>query len=507
MIPLSSIRQSENSMTVFRSALRTLAIALLMTAPLHLQAQRAAPQTISLSDALKLAEKISHPLRTAEAGLLRARGQQMQARASYLPQINGSANYQRTIESQFQALSKGTSSSSTTTGSSTTASTGASKDTSSNGIGSISKIFAAPNTVILGLSVSQNIFTAGRLDAATKSTEAARTSAELNLDAARAQLALDVAKAYYDAVASEQLVQIADSTLAQAERTLQQTQISRSIGASAEFDLLRARVTRDNQRPVVIQARGSRDVALLRLRQLLGISLTTPLTLTTPIRDDGIAGAEPAAVQLSQPMMLPGRETGVVADTSVAHRSTVKAAEANVTSQEYALRAANWNRLPSVQFSSLYQRFGYPPDGTFLPNSFSQFYPNWTAAVGLSFPVFLGGKLTGDRMIAEANYAEAKQTLAQTKELAELDALTALTTLNQSLAAYAASVGTDEQAAKAYSIAEVRYREGISTQVELEQSRTQYQQARLNRVTAARDLEVARLRVALLKDLPLSTGR
>lgn len=487
-------------MTVFRSAVRTLAIALLMTAPLHLQAQRAAPQTISLADALKLAEKISHPLRTAEAGLLRARGQQMQARAAYLPQVNGSANYQRTIESQFAALSKGTSSS-------TTASAGASKDTSSNGIGSISKIFAAPNTVILGLSVSQNIFTAGKLDAATKSTEAARTSAELNLDAARAQLALDVAKAYYDAVATEQLVQIADSTLAQAERTLQQTQISRSIGASAEFDLLRARVTRDNQRPVVIQARGSRDVALLRLRQLLGISLTTPLALTTPIRDDGIAGAEPAAVQLSQPMLLPGRETGVVADTTVAHRSTVKAAEANVTSQEYALRAANWNRLPSVQFSSLYQRFGYPPDGTFLPNSVSQFYPNWTAAVGLSFPVFLGGKLIGDRMIAEANYAEAKQTLAQTKELAELDALTALTTLNQSLAAYSASVGTDEQAAKAYSIAEVRYREGISTQVELEQSRTQYQQARLNRVTAARDLEVARLRVALLKDLPLSNAR
>ena len=82
-----------------------------------------------------------------------------------------------------------------------------------------------------------------------------------------------------------------------------------------------------------------------------------------------------------------------------------------------------------------------------------------------------------------------------------------LVQLNQSLAAYGASVGTDEQAAKAYSIAEVRYREGISTQVELEQSRTQYQQARLNRVQAARDLEIARLRVALLKDLPLSTGR
>ena len=126
----------------------------------------------------------------------------------------------------------------------------------------------------------------------------------------------------------------------------------------------------------------------------------------------------------------------------------------------------------------------------------------------MSIPVFLGGKLTGDRMIAEANVNEARQTLLQTRELAELDARTAITQLDQTQAAYAASVGTDQQAARAYAIAEVRYREGISTQVELEQSRTQYQQARLNRVQAARDLEVARLKVALLNDLPLSsTGR
>ena len=109
-------------------------------------------------------------------------------------------------------------------------------------------------------------------------------------------------------------------------------------------------------------------------------------------------------------------------------------------------------------------------------------------------------------MVAEANLTEARENLAQAKEYAALDARTAVTQLEQAQAAYAASVGTDEQAGKAYSIAEVRQREGISTEVELEQARTQYAQARLNRVLAARDLEVARLRVALLKDLPLTTA-
>ena len=100
-----------------------------------------------------------------------------------------------------------------------------------------------------------------------------------------------------------------------------------------------------------------------------------------------------------------------------------------------------------------------------------------------------------------------KESLAQAREAAALDARTAVTQYEQAQAAYAASVGTDEQAGRAYRIAEVRQQEGISTQVELLQARTQYEQARLNRVLAARDLEVARLRVAFLKDLPVSVRR
>jgi outer membrane protein TolC len=191
-------------------------------------------------------------------------------------------------------------------------------------------------------------------------------------------------------------------------------------------------------------------------------------------------------------------------DTSVRDRSSVRQAEANITAQEYALRAAKWERLPSAQISSTYQRYGYPADGAFVQNLFGAYYPNWTVSFGVSVPIFLGGKLTGDRMVAEANLEEARQSLEQVKELAELDAHTAMSQLNMAEASYDASVGTDTQAARAYSIAEVRFREGISTQVELQQSRTQYEQARLNRVLAARDLEVARLRVVFIKDLPVA---
>ncbi|MGH9419356.1 MAG: hypothetical protein ACRD3J_05220, partial [Thermoanaerobaculia bacterium] len=61
-------------------------------------------------------------------------------------------------------------------------------------------------------------------------------------------------------------------------------------------------------------------------------------------------------------------------------------------------------------------------------------------------------------------------------------------------------------AARAYSIAEVRYKEGISTQIELNDSRILLEQAVANRALAARNLQVASVKLALLPNLPLQTG-
>ena len=60
-----------------------------------------------------------------------------------------------------------------------------------------------------------------------------------------------------------------------------------------------------------------------------------------------------------------------------------------------------------------------------------------------------------------------------------------------------------QQATRAYEIAEVRYQNGVSTQLELSDARLSLQVAQANRAVAARDLQIARARVALLKHLPI----
>ena len=109
----------------------------------------------------------------------------------------------------------------------------------------------------------------------------------------------------------------------------------------------------------------------------------------------------------------------------------------------------------------------------------------------------------GSVAVAEEGLEQARLRLRQTRELAQLDARNTQLQLAAAAAAWDASAGTEEQADRAYQIAEIRYREGISTQTELNDLRIQLAQAQANRAQAARDLQVARMRLALLPSLPL----
>jgi outer membrane protein TolC len=60
--------------------------------------------SLSLDEALHMAEGGSEDVAIARAGVLRARGEQYRARSEFFPQLYGTASYTRTLRSEFQAL-------------------------------------------------------------------------------------------------------------------------------------------------------------------------------------------------------------------------------------------------------------------------------------------------------------------------------------------------------------------------------------------------------------------
>lgn len=466
---------------------------------------QAGGRALSLEEALRLAEGTSEQVTIAQAAVQRAEGSVIQARSGYLPQLNSSFSYSRALKSQFQGLSGGgTDTTSTPTCDPfspdpflsleqrvdsiehrLTLSCPAGGGGGFGGVDFTKLGFGSPNTYNMGLSFSQAIYSGGRLLAQTRAAQSGRTTAEIGLTEARAQVRLDVTQAYYDAELAERLLSIAEATLAQAEATLTQAQQQRNAGAGAEFDVLRASVARDNERPAVIQARSNRDLALLRLKQMLNLPLDTPLRLTTTLTETAVPDSMPV-------------------DTAGVVRAPVRQAAEAVTVQEAQVRIAKSQMLPSLSLTSQYGRVGY--SSTFLPPGWNDFRSNWSVGLAVQLPIFTGGRLHGQNVAAEADLLQSRAQLQQTRELAELDTRNALNQLESARAALQASSGTVEQAERAYQIAELRYREGISTQLELSDSRLLLQQARVNRAQAARNYEVARMKVALLPDLPISTA-
>jgi outer membrane protein TolC len=267
------------------------------------------------------------------------------------------------------------------------------------------------------------------------------------------------------------------------------------VGSSSEFELLRAQVARDNQVPVLLQRRSDRNVAMLRLKQLLELPLDDSLELTTSIDDAPV----PSVVGVAMTGASAG-EPRVVRDTAVDMRASVRQAFENVRAQQGLLRAAKADRWPTLSITSGYQRLFFP---TSVFPELNDFRENWTIGATMNVSLLSGGRTKGSVLMAEANLREADARLQQAREVAALESRIALNLLEQAEATWRASAGTAEQARRAYSIDQIRYREGISTQTDLSQSQLLVEQAMVNRAVAARDLAVARMRLSLLKDLPI----
>jgi outer membrane protein TolC len=363
----------------------------------------------------------------------------------------------------------------------------------SDGDDSRSLPFGQPNTYRINLAFSQNLYTGGRLQAQQNQAKLGRESAQLNLTSTRAQLALDVAQAYFDAVLSDQLVVIAQATLTQAESTADQVRLQREAGRLAEFDLLRAQVSRDTQRPEVIRRRNERDLAHLRLKQLLDLPLDQPLQLVATLEEPVLA---PPAQRWASDIAV--AEAG---DAPARVRTAVTQAGNDVQQSEAGIRVARSQRLPVVSVNSAFGQVAYSG----FPR-FGEFRTNWTIGASASMPIFTGGRIKADETTARANLIESQARLQQTKELATLEEASTRLQLANARAAWESTAGIVQQAQRAYEIADLRYREGLSTQLELSDARLLLEQARNQRAVAAAAVQLARVRLVLLPELPVAAG-
>jgi outer membrane protein TolC len=483
------------------------------------------PGPLTLEQVLSLAEPKSEAVSIAVAGVRRSEADQVRARSGLRPQLSVAASYDRALASEFDNVfnTDGTGA----TCAPFTLNPQAPLDARvgeieraidcgaiggggffGGGSGDLSGLedlpFGRANTWRATLSFSQNLYSGGRNGAQVALAAVGHESAQLGLTTTRAQLLFEVTQAYYDAVLSDQLVNIAAATLDQADATLRQVEAGLRAGTQPEFEVLRARVNRDTQQPLLIRQRVNRALAYLRLKRLLDLPAEADLQLADGLADENLA-PPPVFVERVSAVEATLRSSDTpsltVGTLSLPERIAVEQAGATVRTREAALRLAEAQRMPSVSLNSNYSRIAYPDN--VLP-SFDR--SNWSIGISMSMPIMTGGRQRGDELVARAELDQSRLQQQQIEELAALDTRSAWAELLAARAAWESTAGTVQQAERAYEIADVRYGSGVSTQLELSDARVQRQQAGAQRAVAARDLQVARARVALLPDLPVGNA-
>ncbi|MEX1186721.1 MAG: TolC family protein [Gemmatimonadaceae bacterium] len=359
----------------------------------------------------------------------------------------------------------------------------------------VGAVFNQPNTYNTNASISQPLFQGGRLQAGRRAARRVRESARLDESEDRAQVVLDVQRAYLQALFTARALEIQTSAYALAgERVVQAEQFERA-GRAARYDVLRARVEQANIEPNVIQARGDAELAQLELKRLINTPLDRPLKLVTVIDST-----------LVQRIVAQAEGAGATAE-----RAAVRSAELVAAARRDAVTAARADLLPSVTFNAQlgYLAFpisGFPPGRGRLepvacpPGSAAErvctqqnggWFPDRSMNFAVSLPVFDGLRARGNIDLARAQSRLAELDLARERERVRIEVAGARENLDRAKALYSARRQTVSEADEAFRLASLRFARGLGTQLEVSDAQLALITAQMTEARAIYDLYLA----------------
>ncbi|HUQ83761.1 MAG TPA: TolC family protein [Gemmatimonadaceae bacterium] len=447
----------------------------------HAQARdiRSGPQPdtlrMAIEEAVARAVRLSDESRLAAAQLDVTEAQITTARAAGLPQLRLNGAYTQVIE-----------------------------NARANVVGSV---FAQAFTYNTNANLSQTLFQGGRIFAGTRAAADARRAARFEQTEVRAQVAVDIQRAYFQALLSDRLYEIQVRNLALAEERLKQVERLEAGGRAARYDVLRARVERTNLEPALIQARSDRELTLLEVKRIVNIPIQQPLVLTSALDPDGLQAF-----------------VATVANDSSADpvRATVRSAESIVEARGEGVKVARADLLPSV---SAFFQTGYLalPSNNGVPTVWGQasnslcptgapatricqnngWFPDRNFGLQISWPIFDGLRAKGNIDLAQAQKKVAEVQLSQERELVQVERARARAEFARARSGYDAQRDNAREAEEAYRLAALRFERGLDTQLDASAVQLQLLIAQSNEARSIFDLYIAAADLARARGLPV----
>lgn len=410
-------------------------------------AQQGGTLRLSVEDAVRRAVTENEQVLMARAEAARTAGIVKETRAQSLPDLRLNMGYTRNLQSPVIFFNQG-------------------GETQQIQIGDENEMSAA-------LSFEQPLLDFS-LGPARRAAKLSRSATAAQVEAARTDVALSARSTYYRVLLDRELVRVQERALEQAQARLKQVRSFYEAGTGSEFDVLTARVEVDNIRPQLIQARNRLQLNRNRLKRVIAVPLEREVSLTD---------------SLSRPPESEVAPLDSAVSVASANRADLESQRVRVNLQQANVDAEEGEALPSLSLSASVQRRASSADILPPERDFSQ---TAGASLNVSLPLFDGMARSGRVQQAKAAVDRERYRLEQLQEQVRLDVQQARQNLQSAREQIRASEANVERSERALEIAQTRFRNGLSTQVELNDAELAVTRARSNYARALHDYYVAR---------------
>jgi outer membrane protein TolC len=324
----------------------------------------------------------------------------------------------------------------------------------------------------IGATLRQPIFRGGAIGAGIRAARIYRYSADEQVSATMQGVIFEVRKHYLDALLARELARVSEGDVGVARRHLADVEKKNAQGVASDFEVLRARVEITNIEAQLIQRQNEFHLAQSALLRTMGVSQESKVNLSDKLV------YEPVQPSLAEAVA-----------KAFESRPDLLLAELGVRLQREAVKVAKARWWPEVDlvFSERYTK----PD----PHSsmLIEWGSAWSSGVQATYPLFDGFRAAGRLRQEKAALKQRQIELVSAEEQALLDVKQALFSIDDASRFVKSQADNLTRAGEGLRLAEVGYREGVNTEVQVLDARQALSQTQALYYQAVYSYTLARL--------------
>jgi outer membrane protein len=316
-----------------------------------------------------------------------------------------------------------------------------------------------------GVTISQLITDFGRTAELSKSAKLHTRAEEMNLEATREQILLEVNSAYFSSMAAQSVLAVAEETVKTRQKIQLQTQTLATNKLRSELDVSFANVDFDQATLLLAKARSDLKASFAVLSTLL-------------------AEREPQIFMLTDEPM-PANITNDISGLIF-----------EALAQRPDLARLRYQRDAAKEFARAQGKLLYPTIDALgtagvIPTGNSHLGPDYAAAgVNLNVPIFTGGLYTARRREAEFQAKAADETLRDEENNIIRDVQVTKFNLEYAFDRLALTRQLLQNANEALELAQARFKGGLSSIIELSQAELNQTSAQIGEANARYDFHI-----------------